>query len=93
MKKKLTLTLDDKVIENAKNYAKAESTSISSLVENYLRVITSAKKKEGELSKVTDASITYKTENTPLVKKMRGIMGDDKLTGNERLEYLIKKYG
>jgi len=93
MKKKLTLTLDDKVIESAKNYAEQESVSVSSLVENFLKVITSSNKKNTEIPKVTDSNIDYSTENTPLVKKMRGIMGDDKLTGNERLEYLIKKYG
>ena len=93
MKKKLTLSLEKRVIEHAKVYAKQENTSVSSLVENYLRAITTSKKSESELSKVTDPTVDYKTENTPLVTKMRGIMGDDKLTGNERLEFLIKKYG
>tara|TARA_R110002124_G_scaffold287272_1_gene472169 strand:+ start:14951 stop:15232 length:282 start_codon:yes stop_codon:yes gene_type:complete len=93
MKKKLTLTLDDKVIESAKNYAKKESVSVSSLVENYLKLVTASNNKSSEASKISDSDVDYETENTPLVKKMRGIMGDDKLTGNERLEYLIKKYG
>jgi len=48
MKTKLTLSLQEDVIEQAKAYAKDQETSISSLVENYLKVITSAKRKEGE---------------------------------------------
>ncbi len=39
MKQKLTLSLDKEVIENAKKYAKEEGTSVSNLVENYLRLI------------------------------------------------------
>ena len=93
MKKKLTLTLEENVIEKAKTYAKEEGTSVSSLVENYLKVITSAKRNEGEQLKIKEESVNYKSENTPLVKKMRGLMGSHELTGNERLEFLLKKYG
>jgi hypothetical protein len=40
MTTKLTLTLDDKVIENAKRYAKAKGRSVSELVESYFKSIT-----------------------------------------------------
>ncbi len=40
MTTKLTLTLDDKVIREAKRYAQAKGRSVSELVENYFRSIT-----------------------------------------------------
>ena len=36
MKKKLTLVIDDEVIERAKRHARAQSTSVSEMVESYL---------------------------------------------------------
>ncbi len=93
MKKKLTLTLDPSVIERAKAYAKNQEVSVSNLVENYLKAITALNDVDAESSKVEEENVQYKTENTPLVKKMRGIMGEHELTGNERLEYLLEKYG
>lgn len=40
MTTKLTLTLDDKVIRQAKRYAKAKGRSVSELVESYFKSIT-----------------------------------------------------
>lgn len=40
MTKKLTLTVSDQVITAAKRYAHERETSVSSLVENYLQLIT-----------------------------------------------------
>jgi hypothetical protein len=37
---KLTLSVDDKVIAAAKRYASAHDTSVSKMVENYLRLYT-----------------------------------------------------
>lgn len=39
MDKKLTLLLDEEVIYNAKKYVKKNGTSISNLLENYLKTI------------------------------------------------------
>tara|TARA_R100001143_G_scaffold63593_1_gene73129 strand:+ start:37746 stop:37994 length:249 start_codon:yes stop_codon:yes gene_type:complete len=36
MKKKLTLVIDDEVIESAKRFAKSKDLSVSEIVENYL---------------------------------------------------------
>lgn len=41
MKKKLTLTIDEKVINSAKKYAQKKGKSLSNLVENYLKFIAS----------------------------------------------------
>jgi hypothetical protein len=41
MTTKLTLSIDDQVIDAAKKYAKVKGKSLSGLVENYLKSITS----------------------------------------------------
>lgn len=38
---KLTLTVEDSVIQKAKSYALQKGASLSSMVENYLRMVTS----------------------------------------------------
>jgi len=42
MTTKLTLTIEDKVIEAAKKYAQSSGKSLSGMVENYLRSLSSA---------------------------------------------------
>ncbi|MCF8255516.1 MAG: DUF6364 family protein [Bacteroidia bacterium] len=59
MNTKLTLTIDESVIENAKKYAKGKGRSLSNLIENYLRAIT----KESNSEEI---------ELTPIVKSLKG---------------------
>jgi hypothetical protein len=59
MNTKLTLTIEQSVIEKAKIYAKDKGWSLSDIIENYLKVIT----KE-------EARTQY--EITPIVKSMKG---------------------
>lgn len=59
MDKKLTLKLDNSVIERAKSYAKKKNTSVSKLVESYLGLLTDAKGSQ---------------EITPLVKSLSGVV-------------------
>ena len=40
MKKKLTLTIEDKIIDSAKKYAQKKGKRLSHLVESYLKSIT-----------------------------------------------------
>ena len=42
---KLTLTIEDEVIDSAKDYAKSKGKSLSKIVENYLRLISSKNRK------------------------------------------------
>ena len=60
MDTKLTLKLEQTVIEKAKEYAKINKTSISKLIENYLLNITN---QTGNQEKIT-----------PLVKSLSGII-------------------
>ena len=40
MNTKLTLTIEQKIIEKAKEYAKEKNRSLSDLIENYLKILT-----------------------------------------------------
>jgi Family of unknown function (DUF6364) len=42
MDSKLTLTLEQQVIENAKQYAKKSKQSLSDIIENYLKLLVSS---------------------------------------------------
>jgi hypothetical protein len=50
MTTKLTLTIDDSVIVQAKKYAKTSGKSLSDIVENYLMTLTTKESKEEEIS-------------------------------------------
>jgi len=80
MDTKLTLKLDQDVIEKAKDYAKSKKTSLSALIENYLQKITEDKKDKRKV--------------TPLVKSLSGVI-DLPLDYNHKkdyTDYLINKY-
>jgi hypothetical protein len=59
MNTKLTLTIEQSVIDKAKGYAKRKGHSLSDIIENYLKVIT----RNGPKSDI---------EITPIVKSLRG---------------------
>lgn len=82
MDTKLTLRLDDNVIERAKEYARNQNISLSKLIESYLDFITKEKDNAG------------KPSITPLVESLSGVI---KLPADfdykkEYREYLEKKY-
>ncbi|HRQ39697.1 MAG TPA: DUF6364 family protein [Chloroflexota bacterium] len=76
-KKKLTLRVDGQLIEQAKEYATANNTSISQLVEVYLR----------------DLSRREVMRHTPLVQRLTGIIPSESDTDEARFQYLMDKYG
>jgi hypothetical protein len=59
MNTKLTLTIEQTVIDKAKRYAKRKGNSLSDIIENYLKVIT-------------NDSAKSEIEITPTVKSMKG---------------------
>lgn len=80
METKLTLKLEQLIIEKAKDYARTRNTSLSKLVETYLQKITEEKKEKQNV--------------TPLVNSLTGIIKlpenyDDK---EAYRDYLISKY-
>ena len=79
MNTKLTLNIDEHVIEEAKFYAKNNSVSLSKLIENYLLSLTKRNTEETKIS--------------PLVESLTGVISlksaDYK---KEYSDYLSKKY-
>ncbi|MDR2619180.1 MAG: DUF6364 family protein [Treponema sp.] len=80
---KLTLSIDQKVIENAKKYAKNQKRSVSKLVEEYLSSISSS----------TDEKIEFNTLG-PITKELIGIIKADKHTDYKDIltDSLMEKY-
>lgn len=80
MDKKLTLSLDERVIEKAKVYAKQHQVSLSRLIEAYLSALIDNKPKDIEI--------------TPLVKSLSGVVEipDGFDHRSEYADYLMEKY-
>lgn len=81
MDKKLTLSLDQKIIEQAKKYAKRNGTSLSKMIESYFQSITDTEQEE------TGIRIT------PLVESLCGVgeLPDEFDYKKSRIKYLEKK--
>ena len=80
MDTKLTLKLDQEIIEKAKRFARNRNTSLSMLIENYLLRLTS---QENMTDKIT-----------PLVKSLSGIIELPETYDHKKdyTDYLIDKY-
>lgn len=80
MDKKLTLSLNESVIESAKMYAKENKISLSKLIEAYLKSIAD--------------NSTKNVEITPLVKSLSGVIKLPKEfdARNDYSNYLLEKY-
>lgn len=80
MDKKLTLSLDKSIIENAKNYAKSNNISLSKLIESYLKTLIEQKRSEVHI--------------TPLVESLSGVISLDENVDvkDAYTDYLIEKY-
>ena len=59
MNTKLTVNINQLVIERAKKYAQKKGSSLSSIIENYLKLITSEEQKTDYV-------------NAPITKSLRG---------------------
>ena len=59
MNTKLTLTIEETIIVRAKSYARSKKSSLSNLIENYLKA-------------VTKEEITEGSETTSIVKTLQG---------------------
>lgn len=60
MNTKLTLTIEKKVIEKAKKYAMQKNRSLSDIIENYLKLLTTQEPKQ------------QKQPLNPIVKSLKG---------------------
>ncbi len=73
---KLTLSVDDSVVSQAKRYAKAHGVSISKMVEAYLAAVAEPK--------------TRGTAETPILRSVRGILKNADVKDYKR--HLAAKY-
>jgi len=55
MNTKLTLTIEQSIIERAKSYAKGKGRSLSDIIENYLKAITSEQRVVEDISPIVDS--------------------------------------
>jgi hypothetical protein len=78
MDTKLTLKLDELIIEQAKNYAKSNNISLSKLIESYLQTLTSKKQRTIEIS--------------PLVESLTGIVKLPEIQKKDYVNFLTEKY-
>jgi Family of unknown function (DUF6364) len=80
MQTKLTLRLEDQLIEQAKSYAAKAGKSVSQLVAEYFKLLTSEKK-----TKPTPPS-------TPITQSLRGLLRGSKLDEKDYKKYLEEKH-
>ncbi|WP_429885995.1 DUF6364 family protein [Geoalkalibacter halelectricus] len=80
MKKKLTLSLDESVIEEAKKFARRRHKSLSRMVESYLRQVAHGNPPDEDI--------------TPLVAELSGVLSPPSAEQGrqEYRDYLREKY-
>ena len=78
METKLTLKLDQSIIQSAKKYAENNNRSLSKLVEDYFR----------NLLIEEDPRKKY----SPLIEELSGVISEKELKKLNYVEYLEKKY-
>jgi hypothetical protein len=76
-KKKLTVRVDRRWIEPAKEYARDHNTSLSTLISEYLRRLTRERQD---------------FEDAPILQRLAGILPSD-VSMDEHREHLEEKYG
>ncbi|KAA5532023.1 DUF6364 family protein [Paenimyroides baculatum] len=83
MDSKLTLKLDENVIERAKKYAAAKKLSLSRLIENYLDALTNDELNNLEISPFVKSIATG--------KQLPNEIDKDRLK-DDCIDYLYRKY-
>ena len=83
MNTKLTLTIEEEVIQIAKEYAKEKGQSLSELVENYFKLITNERRN------------IEPNQLSPRVQRLRGIIKISEPIDYKKIliEELSRKYG
>lgn len=78
MQTKLTLRLEDQLIEDAKQHARQSGKSLSQIVAEYFRAITSPPAAAGDL--------------TPTVSRLKGALAGSKVDRDDYRAYLEAKH-
>jgi len=79
MQTKLTLRLDDHLIEQAKSYAAQAGKSVSQVVADYFKMLTTEKPK-------------LSSPSAPITQSLRGLLRESKLDEKDYKKHLEGKY-
>jgi len=79
MQTKLTLRLEDQLIEQAKSYAAHAGKSLSQIVADYFKLLTAEK-------------IKSVSPSTPVTQSLRGLLREAKLDERDYKKYLEEKH-
>jgi len=79
MQTKLTLRLEDQLIEQAKSYAAEAGKSVSQIVSDYFKILTTHK-------------ITANSPSTPITQSLRGLLRESTLDEKDYKKHLEEKY-
>lgn len=79
MQTKLTLRLEDQLIEQAKSYAAQAGKSVSQIVADYFKLLTAQKAETN-------------TPSTPITQSLRGLLRESKLDEEDYKKYLEGKH-
>jgi len=79
MQTKLTLRLEDQLIEQAKSYAAQAGKSVSQIVAEYFKLLTSQK-------------VKVNSPSAPITQSLRGLLRESKLDEKDYKKYLEKKH-
>lgn len=79
MQTKLTLRLEEHLIEQAKSYAAQAGKSLSQVVADYFKILTSAKSRTSSPS-------------APITQSLRGLLRESKLDEKDYKKYLEEKH-
>lgn len=82
MQTKLTLRMDDVLIEQAKQYAQDHGSSLSQLVAEYFTVLATANEDEGQ----------FKESLPPITRSLLGILKGSSVDPEDYNRYLKEKY-
>jgi len=77
MQTKLTLRLDDSLIQQAKNYAKQHNKSLSKIVADYFKIMTEK---------------TKKIKSSPITSSLVGILDSNNIKEEDYKKHLEEKY-
>jgi replicative DNA helicase len=79
MQTKLTLRLEDHLIEQAKSYAAQAGKSVSQIVSDYFKLMTAQKTK-------------VHSPSTPITQSLRGLLRESGLDEKDYKKYLEEKH-
>ena len=79
MQTKLTLRMEQRLVRDAKAYAKRTGRSLSQLVADYFSIL--AKRSNGD-----------QEDLTPLVRSLKGALGQAEMDDAEYRRHLVEKY-